>query len=177
MNWKDLGQTLINLGLPTLGGALAGPAGAAVGKVLAAKVTGRADAPAADLNKLLTENAEALAKARKLEMDHEEVLFKATVEAETKLVESVNQTMRAEGQSEHWPQWSWRPFWGFVSALAFGAVCVYTLILMDLAIRQHQPDALRAIPDLISSMTMLFAIPGGILGVASWFRGKSKLTQ
>jgi hypothetical protein len=38
MNWADLGDQLLKLGLPTLGGLIAGPGGAAVGKVIADKM-------------------------------------------------------------------------------------------------------------------------------------------
>jgi len=38
MNWKQLGQKLVSFGAPVVGGLLAGPAGAAVGKTLASAV-------------------------------------------------------------------------------------------------------------------------------------------
>lgn len=47
---------------------------------------------------------------------------------EQQLPIAVNQTMQAEAKSEHWPQYSWRPAWGFISAIAFGFVvglCCY----------------------------------------------------
>ena len=178
MDWKALGKTLVDLGLPTLGGALGGPAGAAVGKLLANKVTGNASATPDEVFSAFNKDmAAATHEARKLELAHEQTLFRLSVDAETKLVESVNQTMRAEAAAEKWPQYSWRPFWGFVSAGAFFACVIYVLILMHMAIIDKQMEALRVIPDLVTSMTMLFGIPGAILGVASWWRGKAKVTQ
>jgi hypothetical protein len=177
MDWKALGKTLVDLGLPTLGGALGGPAGAAVGKILAHKVTGSANATPDEVALAFNKDQAALIEARNLERQHERDLFKLTVEAETKLVESVNETMRAEAAAEKWPQYSWRPYWGFVSATAFGACVVYILVLMHIAIIGKQMEALRAIPDLVTAMVLLFGIPGGILGVASWFRGKQKMVN
>jgi hypothetical protein len=86
----------------------------------------------------------------------------------------VNQTMQIESKSEHWPQYSWRPFWGFVSAVAFLAVCVFCCILGYRAVMGSDPTALATIPQLISSFATLFAIPGAILGVTAWHRGKEK---
>lgn len=175
MDWKSLGKALVDLGLPSLGGALGGPAGVAIGKVLANKVTGNANAtPDEVLAVFDKDRATAMNEARKLELVHEQTLFRLAADAETKLVESVNATMRSEAASEKWPQYSWRPFWGFASAVAFFACVIYVLILMHMAIIGKQMEALRVIPDLVTSMTMLFGIPGAILGVASWWRGKQK---
>lgn len=87
---------------------------------------------------------------------------------------AVNATMQAEAKSEHWPQYSWRPFWGFVSGIAFLVVVVFCCILGYKAIIKGEADALVMIPQLISSFAALFAIPGAILGVTAWHRGKQK---
>lgn len=71
-------------------------------------------------------------------------------------IKEVNATMRAETTSEHWPSYSWRPFIGF----SFGA---YIISLWVLPLFKLAPTALT--PDLTLAI-------GGILGVASWFRGK-----
>lgn len=86
----------------------------------------------------------------------------------------VNQTMQAESKSEHWVQYSWRPFWGVVSALAFLGLVIAVGVLAYEAIQKGNQNAMVMIPQLISSATMLFGIPAAILGVASWHRGKEK---
>ena len=98
----------------------------------------------------------------------------AQYEAETRRLESVNQTMQAESRSEHWPQYSWRPFWGFASAAAFFIVTAFVCVLGWQAIQGRMPEALPVLPMLISSFATLFAIPGAILGVAAWHRGKQQ---
>jgi len=45
---------------------------------------------------------------------------------DAKTIESINATMRAEAQSEHWMQWSWRPTIGF----SFAAILVNNYILL-----------------------------------------------
>ena len=42
------------------------------------------------------------------------------------------------------------------------------------AISGENPDAITMIPQLVSTMTLLFSIPGAILGVSAWHRGQGK---
>lgn len=95
-------------------------------------------------------------------------------ELDIERLKAVNETMRAEAHSEHWMQYSWRPVWGFVSALAFLCLVIAVGILAYKAIADGNQNAMAMIPQLISSATMLFGIPAAILGVASWHRGKEK---
>lgn len=80
----------------------------------------------------------------------------ALAEIAAKVVTSVNTTMRAEAASDHWPTYSWRPFIGF----SFG---LYVLSLWLLPLFGKTPVVMGA--DLVLAV-------GGILGVASWFRGR-----
>lgn len=98
-------------------------------------------------------------------------------EGKDKIVLAVNQTMQAEAKSEHWPQYSWRPFWGFISGIAFGFVVALCCFLAYKAILGGVPQALAMIPQLVSSFAALFAIPGAILGVTAWHRGKEKIAK
>lgn len=95
-------------------------------------------------------------------------------QGEQNLAAVVNQTMQAEARSEHWMQWAWRPFWGFVSAIAFAFVCLLTCVLGYQGILGGKPEAIAAIPQLVAAFATLFAIPGAILGVTAWHRGKQK---
>ena len=94
--------------------------------------------------------------------------------AEPARLAEVNATMRAEAASnDPWTR-RWRPAWGFISAGAFAFVCGLVGLLMWRAVVTHDPDAMAAVPQLINALVMLFAIPGGILGIASWHRGMEK---
>lgn len=101
----------------------------------------------------------------------------ALEQEETKRMQMVNETMRAEAQSEHWPQWSWRPFWGFASGLAFLLVAGLCCWLGFDAVRTKDTTAIGMIPQLVSAFAALFAIPGAILGVAAWKRGQEKIEK
>lgn len=70
MNFKDIAQKVAELGLPTLGASLGGPAGALIGKALASAI-GSQDETATAVIKTLTDDAEARMKARAFEAQHE----------------------------------------------------------------------------------------------------------
>lgn len=176
----EFGKTLATKGLPLLGALLGGPAGGAIGALVASAIGGNADDPEG-LSQILATNPDALVKLRELEANKtvrlEELLTQQALgvlhEDTTRLV-SVNTTMQGESVSEHWPQYSWRPYWGFVSATAFGVVCVFVCVLAYKAIFSNKPEALAMIPQLVGAFTMLFGIPGAILGIAAWHRGVEK---
>jgi hypothetical protein len=77
-------------------------------------------------------------------------------ELNTRSIEAVNATMRAEAASEHWPTYSWRPFIGFMFGFYIGSMFILPLF-------GKTPVTLSA--DLVLAI-------GAILGVASWYRGK-----
>ncbi len=99
------------------------------------------------------------------------------IRAENEVLKEVNETMRVEAQSPNWWASAWRPFWGGISALAFLAVCVLVCVLAWRAVTTGSADALDMVPRLTAEFAMLFTIPGAILGVASWHRGKEKRIQ
>ena len=103
-----------------------------------------------------------------------EEIAKELEQGEQALATAVNVTMQAEAKSEHWPQWSWRPFWGFASALAFLFVAGLCCVLAYKSVMGGTPEAMAMIPQLVGSFSALFAIPGAILGVTAWHRGKEK---
>jgi len=75
---------------------------------------------------------------------------------------AVNQTMQAEAKADHWPTYSWRPFVGFCFGFAWiGAYFVIPILRgwwPNITQPTIPPEAWIAI--------------GGVLGVASFFRGK-----
>lgn len=101
----------------------------------------------------------------------------AQLKSETSRVREVNATMRAESKSED--PWSrrWRPFWGFVSALAFGLVAFAIAGVLVIMAWQDTASFIAQLPAIVSSMAALFGIPAAILGVASWHRGKMQRIQ
>uniref|UniRef100_A0A6M3ITU9 Putative holin n=1 Tax=viral metagenome TaxID=1070528 RepID=A0A6M3ITU9_9ZZZZ len=78
---------------------------------------------------------------------------------ETKRLEAVNETMRAESKSERWPQYSWRPFNGFSFPVAVMGIYLLLPIL---------GKTVPSVPEMVWVGWL------AILGVATWDRGKEK---
>ncbi|WP_175992360.1 3TM-type holin [Burkholderia vietnamiensis] len=75
---------------------------------------------------------------------------------------AINQTMQVEAKADHWPTYSWRPFVGFCFAIAWIGDYLLLPILHGynpaIVVPVVPPEAWLAI--------------GGVLGVASFFRGR-----
>lgn len=95
MDWSDVAETVGKVA-PAAGGALAGPAGAAVGGVIA-RVLGVDESPQAVRQALQQDPAAAL-KLRRIEAD-----------LESTLIEGRARVVTAEAKSESWLARSWRP--------------------------------------------------------------------
>lgn len=106
MNWNDLAETVAKVA-PAAGGALGGPAGAAVGGIIA-RVLGVDESPQA-VAQALQADPEAAIKLRRIEADIESSLIKGRAQAVT-----------AEANGDSWLQRSWRPLTmlGFVLMIA-----------------------------------------------------------
>lgn len=151
--------------LPFIGTALGGPLGGAAATFLGSKL-GLPNATVATITdalqgmgpeklaELKTADQEFQLKMAALGYDSTEKLE----ELNTRNLEAVNKTMQSESASEHWPTYTWRPFIGFM----FG---FYIASLWLLPTFGKTPVTL--------SSDIVFAI-GGILGVASYFRGKAQ---
>lgn len=75
---------------------------------------------------------------------------------DTKRIQAVNQTMQAEAKSEHWAQWLWRPFNGFM----FGITLFWNYVINETP------------ADIPQFVLMAWA---AVLGVTAWHRGKEKI--
>lgn len=160
MEWKDIATT-VGKAAPLLGTLLGGPAGAAVGGIVAS-VLGTGATPD-EVSQALATNPDAAVKLREIEADRQVHLqglavdqVKAELAAATQNAGDINRTMQAEAAAEHWPTYTWRPFIGFM----FGA---YVASLWLLPLFGKSPATLT------TDMTLAV---GGILGIASWFRGR-----
>jgi Holin of 3TMs, for gene-transfer release len=164
MDWKDL-AAVVGKTAPLLGTLIGGPAGAAIGGIVAS-VLGCANTPDA-VSQAIAVNPDAAVKLAQIESDERVRLQQLAlahadnqIQADTAQLQAVNATMQVETKGEHWPTYTWRPFNGFiVGVMAFG--CYFVLPLCKLPV--------PAIPE---SVWLMF---GAILGVASWFRGQAQV--
>ena len=74
MDWKEIGRTAISVGAPLLGGALFGPAGAAVGSIIAAQFGVSPDATPDQVLTAIKGDPDAALKLRQIETTHVERL-------------------------------------------------------------------------------------------------------
>lgn len=163
MNWKDIAG-LVGNAAPILGTLVGGPAGGAIGAMIASGL-GCGNTPD-DVKVALATNPDAAVKLAQIEKDRQvdlqQLLMQATQNqliADTASIAAVNQTMQAETKAEHWASWLWRPFMGFVTGImVFG--CYFVLPLLKIP------------APVIPSEVWLFL--GSVLGVASFFRGKAQ---
>ena len=163
MEWKDVAN-VVGKAAPILGTLLGGPAGAAVG-ALVASALGTGNSPD-EVSQALVSNPEAAVKLKEIESKRQVDLQTILMQSEgnrlandTATVQAVNATMQAEAAAEHWPTYSWRPFCGFVFGSMFLGV-YFILPLMKLPVPPVPTEAWMAM--------------GAVLGVASWFRGKAQ---
>lgn len=163
MDWKTLAP-LVGQAAPILGTLLLGPAGGAVGGLIASAL-GTGNDPA-EIERALATNPEAAVKLKQIEKDRQVELQGLVVQhagavlaAETAGIQAVNQTMQVEAKAEHWPTYSWRPFIGFIFGISFFGI-YFVLPLAKLPVPTVPFEAWTAL--------------GAILGVASWFRGKAQ---
>lgn len=179
ISWSDVGDVL-RKAAPIAAGILTGGTSAAITTVagMVASALGCDQTPAA-VQQALQTDPNAMLKLAELEANHRRDMAALAIQsranelaADTARLSEVNATMRTEAQSEKWWVSGWRPFWGFVSALAFAFVAGLVCWLGYQAVASGNQEAMRMVPDLVGAMAMLFAIPGGILGIASWHRGK-----
>lgn len=162
MSWKSIANTVGKIA-PTLGSLLGGKAGEVVGSLIATTL-GVENTPDA-VSEALRINPEIAYKLAELESTERiklrELLLeqaKAELAADTQVISDVNKTIQAETASEHWPTYAWRPFIGFSFGMYINSMWVLPLM--------H-------ITPVVLSADLTLAI-GGILGIASYFRGKAQ---
>jgi hypothetical protein len=146
---KVVAPTVANIALPGSGTII---------EKLMRKVTGDTTSDIEVLAAQIENDPKLFLELQRDAMAHETSL--AQVEAAK--LESVNTTMREESKSEHWPQYSWRPFNGFSFPLAI--LLIYWLL----------PMLGKIVPD-VPEMVWIGWL--SILGVATWDRGKEKRSK
>ena len=178
MNWSDL-KTDVGAAAPILGTLIGGPAGPAIGAIVAS-VLGTSATPD-DVKTALATNPDAAVKLRQIESDQIVKLRDLAVtdaanslNAETARLAAVNATMQTEDKSDHWPTYTWRPFIGFcvgfnTAVASILVLAVYGPIMFGV---KTAAEALPTLPTVLGALAALNATVLPILGIASYFRGK-----
>jgi hypothetical protein len=165
-------KEVIKTVLPWIGTALGGPLGAGVATFIASKLGVPETTISETLNAMVADPAK-LNEARQLDREYQlhlaalgytnlralEELNVKKMELDVRSIEAVNKTMQVEAAAEHWPTYSWRPFNGFM----FG-ICIFGVYFLLPMLEVKPPD----VP------TEVWLTWGSILGIASYFRGKTQ---
>lgn len=85
--WKEVGKFLAKSGAPLLGGVLGGPAGAAMGQMVASTITGDPDSDPQSVLTQLTGNSQNVLAAKEIETNHKERLVELKHEGERIAIE------------------------------------------------------------------------------------------
>jgi len=156
MDWKALGKTLAGLGLPILGGAMGGPAGALFGKMAAGALGLSADATPEQVATAVNTNPDNVAKLLELQNTHQEVLVKAAYEAETAAIQAVNATLQADARGDSWLQKNHHAIESLTATLMVVGI-YFVLPLLKIPV--------PTVPEFA------FMMLGAILGVTAWKHG------
>lgn len=100
MDWKQVGNTAISVGAPLLGGALFGPAGAAVGSIIAGKFGLPLDSTPDQVLTAIDGDPEAALKLRQIETTHVERLQE--LENERLRIETADVQSARNVHQHHW---------------------------------------------------------------------------
>lgn len=99
MNWMDIGKQAIQMGAPILGGALGGPAGAAVGAMIANQF-GVDDPTPANIMAAIKTDPDAAMKLREVELRHQERLIE--LENDRFRIETADVQNARSAHQHHW---------------------------------------------------------------------------
>ena len=100
MDWKEIGRTAASVGAPLLGGALFGPAGAAVGSIIAARFGVSPDATPGQVLTAIKGDPDAALKLRQIETTHVERLQE--LENERLRIETADVQSARNVHQHHW---------------------------------------------------------------------------
>lgn len=157
MNLKELATKLAAIGLPLLGGAVAGPGGAAAAKMVVSALGLGADAtPEQAAVALGNVTGDQLVKLRELDAQ----MARDQLQAGTAQIEAVNKTLQTEAMGGSWLQ---RNHHAIESLSTVGLVWAVYFIL---------PLCKLPVPTIPETAWLTL---GAILGVTAWMRGQANV--
>ena len=169
MTWSDLAEDVAGWGLPLLGTALGGPAGGAVGGMIA-KALGVEPKP--EVLKALSPTQAMKDRLAELETRNQYMLERLSLEGAIANVREVNETFRREIASSDPYVRRMRPTFGYVmAAVIFGLAAIggYAVIAA--------PQALPSYAQLVGVLNLPLGAGLAVLGVYVHQRSREKATD
>lgn len=174
MDWKSVGKKIASTGATLLGGAVAGPQGAALGGMVAEALGLKTDDPDA-IAQAIDRDPEAAVKLQQIQSQERTRLRElstnqalAELSADTERQRMVNETMRAEYKADGVFKSGWRPFIGWIFGICIGALIgalIYSIL---------KAPAVVSNPEFTGLLIWLFTAMAAILGINIRERGKDK---
>lgn len=124
MNWKDIGRQAIQMGAPILGGALGGPAGAAVGAMIANQF-GVDDPTPGNIMAAIKADPDAAMKLREVELRHQERLIE--LENDRFRIETADVQSARNAHNHHWAPSALTMLLLTMYGAAFGALLFWAI--------------------------------------------------
>ena len=172
MDWGDLAKTVIALGAPLIGQALAGPLGAAAGQLLAQALGVSEATPSAVNDAIVSAPPSTAAAAALLAEQKWAMAFGAQADAAKAQVIAIGETQRAEMASDDLLQRWWRPLYALelsmVECPAFAAAVLHVLWTGFV-------PGINGFATLSGLLMAYFAARFGVLGV--YVSGRSREKQ
>lgn len=177
MKWGDIGDA-VGRAAPLLGTALGGPAGGAIGAMIASLLGVEAE-PAAVGGALAADPA-AAAKLRELEMAHQHELRLAVLQSETARLGEINATMRAEYAANDAFVRRWRPYYGYMVATTWGLqtlAIAAAIVWASFITPEYAGEILGAVTALVGALAAHWGVALAVLGVNVAQRSRDKQVQ
>jgi hypothetical protein len=165
MNLKEIAKSLAGVGLPILGTALGGPAGAAVAALFSNWLSGPTDTPISPekIVESILGNPEALKQAREFEAKHALTIMQMHISALEKSDAGQVELIKGDQQKSLYDR-GWRPGAAWLCVLGMGyTFCLRPLLPWVLTVAGV--DGVPALPAI--DTTELFVMLGGLLGLGT----------
>lgn len=166
MQWSDL-KSIIADAAPTLGSLLAGPAGGAVGALIARALGVE---PSADkVAEAIHSDPEAAVKLRRLELEQQQRLTEMLLRHDETRLSEVNRTMRAEYAQEDAYVKRWRPTLGYAVTLTW--VITWFAVVYVIVWR---PERAPAVISALAQAQTMWGVALAVLGIGVVKRSHDK---
>lgn len=181
ITWQDVGKGVANIA-PLLGTLIGGPAGAAIGRVIAGQY-GTKPEPA-EVLAVIKADPEAQIKLTEILLNHQETWLQMhfqhdqkMAEEDSKRLESVNATYRSELAQEDLYTKRWRPTYGYAMAFSWTVLMLATaasIIYITFWHPVNTGEIFKGLAELYSSMIVLWTVALSVTGVSVYQRSKDK---
>lgn len=169
MDWSDVGKAAAKAA-PLLGTALLGPAGGAIG-ALVASVFG-VEAEPDKVAAAIKADPEAAIKLRQIENEHAREMKRMVIEAETARLAQVNESLRAEIASNDKYVRRMRPTYGYMLALTLVAQAGIAIYVVG-----WRPEEIGNLATLFNALAIPQTAALAVLGVYVKKRSDEKLGE